>query len=118
MNRLPQTLKQLRTQHGFGQKELAAALHCSIPAISTYETGIHAPGMDTLIAFAQFYGVSTDYLLGLTEVPDPAHKPRMLCKGYPLSRFLRLMDRLSVSDRAFLCYGLRLLERRVPGREG
>lgn len=118
MNQLPQNLKQLRIQHNLGQKELAAALHCSVPAISAYETGRNEPDLDTLIAFARFYGVSADYLLGLTDIPDPAHKPRMLCNGYPLSRFLRLMKQLDERDRDFLCYLLRVLERRVPGREG
>lgn len=118
MNQLPQTLKRLRTKRHHGQKVLAAALHCSVPAISAYETGRNEPDLDTLIAFANFYGVSTDYLLSLTDIPGPAHKPRMLCKGYPLSRFLRLMGQLDERDRTFLCYLLRVLERRVPGREG
>ncbi len=111
MNQLSKTLKQLRTQRGLGQKELAAALHCSVPAVSTYETGRHEPDLDTLIDIARFYGVSVDYLLGLSDVPDPADKPRLICKGYSLSRFLRLLDKLSTLDRAFLGYGLRLLER-------
>lgn len=111
MNQLAKTLKQLRTQHHLDQKELAAALHCSVPAVSNYETGRNEPHLDTLIAIAGFYGVSTDYLLGLTDVPEPADKPRLICKGYPLSRFLRLVDKLSTLDRAFLGYGLRLLER-------
>lgn len=111
MNQLSKTLKQLRTQRSLGQKELATALHCSVPAVSTYETGRNEPDLDTLIAIAGFYGVSTDYLLGLTDVPDPADKPRLICKGYPLSRFLRLLDKLSTLDRVFLGYGLRLLER-------
>lgn len=111
MNQLAKTLKQLRTQRGLGQKELAAALRCSVPAVSTYETGRHEPDLDTLIAIASFYGVSIDYLLGLSDVPDPADKPRLICKGYPLSRFLGLLDKLSTLDRAFLGYVLRLLER-------
>lgn len=111
MNQLSKTLKQLRTQHGLGQKELAAALHCSVPAVSNYETSRNAPNLDTLISIANIYGVSTDYLLGLTDIPDPADKPRLICKGYPLSRFLRLLDKLSTLDRALLVYGLRLLEK-------
>lgn len=117
MNQLSKTLKQLRTQHHLGQKELAAALHCSVPTISAYETSRNEPDLDTLIAIAGFYGISTDYLLGLTDLPDPADKPRMICKGYPLSRFLRLLDKLSARDRAFLGYILRLLEMQVNGTD-
>lgn len=117
MNQLSKILKQLRTQRGLGQKELASALHCSVPTISAYETGRNEPDLDTLIAIAGFYGISTDYLLGLTDLPDPADKPRMICKGYPLSRFLRLLDKLSAQDRAFLGYILRLLEMQVNGTD-
>lgn len=117
MIQLSKTLKQLRTQRGLGQKELASTLHCSVPTISAYETGRNEPDLDTLIAIAGFYGISTDYLLGLTDLPDPADKPRMICKGYPLSRFLRLLDKLSARDRAFLGYGLSLLEKLMDGRE-
>ncbi len=95
MNQLSKTLKQLRTQRGLGQKELATALHCSVPTISAYETGRNEPDLDTLIAIAGFYDVSTDYLLGLTDLPDPADKPRLIFKGYPLSRFLRLLERVA-----------------------
>lgn len=111
MNQLSQNLKQLRSQHGIGQKELATALHCSVPAISNYETGRAEPGLDALIAIARFYGVSTDYLLGLTDLPDPADKPMMICKGYPLSRLLHLLEKLPKRDRVFLAYGLCLLEK-------
>ncbi len=82
MNQLSKTLKQLRTQRSLGQKELAAALHCSVPAVSTYETGRHEPDLDTLIDIARFYGVSVDYLLGLSDVPDPADSPRLICAVY------------------------------------
>lgn len=33
--------------------------------ISRYETGIGYPPLDTLIYFAEYFGVTTDYLLGL-----------------------------------------------------
>lgn len=97
------------------EEMLAAALHCSVPAVSGYETGRNDPNLDMLIAMARFYGVSTDYLLGLTVLPNPAYKLRMLCKGYPLSRFLLLMEKLSARDRAFLAY--ELLEKLVDRQE-
>lgn len=33
--------------------------------ISRYETGIGYPPLDTLIYFAEYFGVTTDYLLGV-----------------------------------------------------
>lgn len=35
--------------------------------ISQYERGDRKPSVDTLVKIAEFYGVSTDYLLGLTD---------------------------------------------------
>lgn len=35
--------------------------------ISQYERGDRKPSVDTLVKIAQFYGTTTDYLLGLTE---------------------------------------------------
>lgn len=117
MNRLSKNLKYLRSQYNLGQKELAAALHCSVPAVSSYETGRNEPNLNMLIAMARFYGVSTDFLLGLTDLPNPASKPRLICKGYPLSRFLLLLEKLSARDLAFLAYELRLLEKLVDRQE-
>lgn len=113
MNKLSKNLKQLRSQCQLGQKELAAALHCSVPAVSGYETGRNEPNLNMLISIARFYGVSTDYLLGLTDLPNPSSKPRLICKGYPLIRFLLLLEKLSARDLAFLAYELRLLEKLV-----
>lgn len=36
--------------------------------ISLYESGMRQPSLDMVIAFARFYRVSTDYLLGITDV--------------------------------------------------
>lgn len=64
---ISQILTQLRAERGIYQKELAIALNVSIGTISNYESGIHAPDLDTLCRLADFYGVTTDYLLGRTK---------------------------------------------------
>ncbi len=62
-------LKQLRTEKGIYQKELADYLHVSIGTVSNYEQCIHSPNLDTLCKLADFYNVSVDYLLGRTDAP-------------------------------------------------
>lgn len=62
-------LRQLRTQKGVYQKELADYLNVSIGTISNYEQGIHNPDLDTLCKIADYYEISTDYLLGRTSYP-------------------------------------------------
>lgn len=61
-----ETLAALRKEKKLGQKELAALLNLSVSTISNYEKGVHAPDFDTLCKMADFYGVTTDYLLGRT----------------------------------------------------
>ena len=44
-------------------------LNISQNAISQYETGAREAGYDTLVAIADYFDVSIDYLLGRTENP-------------------------------------------------
>jgi len=60
----------LRRQKGLKQKELGEILGLSGKAISTIETGDRKTSIDNLAALAQYFHVSTDYLLGITD--DPA----------------------------------------------
>lgn len=49
--------------------ELKEYLGCSIQAINQYKSGESRPSLENLYKIADFYGVSTDYLLGRTETP-------------------------------------------------
>lgn len=59
-------IKALRKQKNITQKDLAAHLGISKSVVSSYETGTHFPPYDILIKIARLFGVSTDYLLGLS----------------------------------------------------
>lgn len=56
-------LKKLRERANFSREHLAKSLDISYSALSKYETGVRQPDFDTLLKFADFFGVSTDYLL-------------------------------------------------------
>ncbi len=60
-------LKQLRTLHNLTQTELGKEVGISKAVISKYENGIGYPSYDVLIELAGFFGVSTDYLLGVSN---------------------------------------------------
>lgn len=60
---------ELRKKRGLSQKELGEAVGLSHKAISTLEGGSRGTTIEKLIALAQFFNVSTDYLLGLTDRP-------------------------------------------------
>ena len=51
------------------QRQLAEYLNCSQQVYSNYELGQRDVPTDILIKLADFYGVSVDYILGLTANP-------------------------------------------------
>lgn len=71
---LSERLKKLRKQQGLYQRDIADKINCSVQAISSYEKGTKQPSRETLNKIADFYGVTTDYLLGREEETElPAY---------------------------------------------
>ena len=66
----PRVLSLLRKEKGISQKEAAANLGVSQALLSHYEKGIRECGLDFLVRAADFYNVSTDYLLGRSADPE------------------------------------------------
>lgn len=62
-----QRLKELRMERSLGQVALAESIGVSKAVVSMWETGKREPSMTSLIALANFYGVSIDYIVGLTD---------------------------------------------------
>ena len=64
-------LRDLREDRDLTQRALAELLHVSQATYSRYESG----GLDipsgALIALARFYHTSIDYLVGLSDNPEP-----------------------------------------------
>lgn len=63
MNRL----KLLREERGLFQKDIATLLNVSIPAVNQYESGKRDMSTETVVKLAEYFGVSTDYLLGKSD---------------------------------------------------
>lgn len=63
-------LRKLRKAHGLTQANLQKQTGVEQALISKYETGERVPPTETLILFADFYGVSIDYILCRTENPE------------------------------------------------
>lgn len=66
-----QILRELRLKRQLTQNEVAENFSISQQTYQKYESGKVEPPYDLLCDFAMFYGVSTDYLLGREETPDP-----------------------------------------------
>lgn len=60
-------LLQLRKEKGLSQLELAKILGTTQRRISYMELGKVEPDLATLVAFARFFDVSTDYLIGIED---------------------------------------------------
>ena len=67
MNRL----RFLRTENGESLEKIAKYLNVTIQTISNYETEKRDMTPDTILKLAEYFGVSTDYLLGKSDIRNP-----------------------------------------------
>lgn len=67
MNRL----RFLRNENGESLEKIAKYLNVTIQTISNYETGKRDMTPDTILKLAEYFGVSTDYLLGKSDIRHP-----------------------------------------------
>ena len=64
MNKIPNILKDLRKNQNLTQFQLSQALKIGQATIAGYENGSREPHINSLIAYANFFECSVDYLLG------------------------------------------------------
>ena len=64
-----ESLKRFRKWTGLNQEERAAKLGVKRQAYQPYETGKVKPSVDMVLKMAKAFGVSADYLLGLSDEP-------------------------------------------------
>ncbi|MBI5852304.1 MAG: helix-turn-helix transcriptional regulator [Planctomycetes bacterium] len=70
---LAQRLRELRAHHHLTQDEVARRIGCHESAVSRWEASSRLPPCTDVLALAELYGVSCDYLLGRKEQPvNPA----------------------------------------------
>lgn len=59
-------LRELRTERGWTQRQVAERIGGTASIVSAYENEVRQPSYEALVRLARLYGVSTDYLLGLS----------------------------------------------------
>lgn len=64
---MKEKLRNLRVESGLTQKELSIQIGSTDKNIWNYEKGLAAPPYEILVAYAKYFDVSTDYLLGLED---------------------------------------------------
>lgn len=97
--RMGEILAELRKDKNLKQKDLADMLNLSTGTISNYETGSHEPNYATLSILADFFHVSTDYLLGRTTLPyDISKLNEPLLGGITISDLAHTLLNMSPED--------------------
>lgn len=102
MNGFSQRLTQLRESRELTKKQLAKILHVSDSCVSQYENGSSMPGYDTLLSISQYFGVSTDYLLGNAGKDKAFPLNSEFCSNVSYFTFLTRCSKLSPGKRAAL----------------
>lgn len=67
---LGNTIAYLREKRGLSQASLAKDLNISQASLAMYETNKRKPNVEMLDSIANYFGVTTDYLLGRTPTPE------------------------------------------------
>jgi transcriptional regulator with XRE-family HTH domain len=105
---LGQRIKQLRKQHKWTQKELAAKIDVRFPQLNKYECGLHAPPVEKLVKIAEVFDTTVDYLLtGNRSEQRPLHNLRLLERFRALEAFdaedqealIKLIDAMIVKNK-------------------
>lgn len=63
-------IRELRLKNKISQSQLAKVLNITQQAVSAYEQGIREPDSSTIRTIAEYFDVSTDYLLGKTNTAN------------------------------------------------
>lgn len=71
MSILSEKIRMLREELNLTQSQLAEKLNIATSSISQYESGDRIPSDDIKIKLAEFFDVSLDFLLGLSDIRNP-----------------------------------------------
>jgi transcriptional regulator with XRE-family HTH domain len=102
---MSQRIGQLRQQHAWTLKEVAAKLGVPFSVYTKYEYGVNAPPPEKLVQLAEVFNTTTDYLLtGNNSEGRPLHNNRLLERFHAIEHLpandietaITLLDALAV----------------------
>lgn len=97
MDKFSNRLKELRERKGLTQQRLSELLgNIAVPTIKQWESEKRFPQMDSIITLSQFFNVTSDYLLGLTDVYSTLHDKYT----YSVEQFKISMKEKGISNKA------------------
>lgn len=74
-------LAEIRKDHGDKQTDLAQKLNVTVSTVRSWEQEKSSPPHETLVNICRLYHVSSDYLLGLSDI-DPAYVQRQRLENF------------------------------------
>lgn len=80
-------LKELINEKGLSLRDLAADMGVTFTALSDWQRGNKTPRADSIVILARYFGVSSDYLLGLTDVRTSETDARAVAEYTGLSEY-------------------------------
>lgn len=102
MAKFGEIIRVLRIKHGYSQQKLANRIGIGRSAIANYESGLREPDLDTVEAFADFFDVSVDDLIGRTDEQPKENTQDKRPKWVKLSAG----ERVLTDDQLDLIYGI------------
>ena len=69
-------IRDLRNDRGLTQEQIAKILNVKQNTYCQYEIGVVNYPLDVVVKLAEYYNVSIDYLVGLTDEPTPYPRKR------------------------------------------
>lgn len=89
-----QRLSELMNENHTSYSELSKLCNTTRQAVSCYVTGKNVPRLDKLVELAKHYSVSTDYLLGLSDVRTTEIEVKAICEytGLTESTILKIHE--------------------------
>lgn len=73
MSMFGRRLRTLLEEHDMEGKDFAKAMHVQPPTVSNWMNGNRFPKEDVLLNIASFFNVTTDYLLGISDLKNPSN---------------------------------------------
>ena len=119
MTEFGKRLKELRTEKGISQHHLGLEIKSCQSVISDWENGNAEPTASIIVAVADYFGVSADYLLGVTEFRGNAERlHEKVTTDYTVADFLDTLFEVDAKDReSVMLYALFLKARKEQKRE-
>ncbi len=90
---IAQRFRTLRESARLSQAKLSQELDVKQPLIARYETAINLPSYPILLKYADYFDVSTDYLLGRTDRPQGklyGYNPQSLANNPQMKEFVEM----------------------------